>query len=263
MLVCFCYVLIAVVSANSYETNGFLDIRIVGGSEAPDHVFPHQISIQIPKLGHICSGSIVTKKCILTAAHCVYRMDPGIMTVVAGTSTLSSGGTRYAVNQAIHHEAYDTFLKTNDVAVLKLSQELVFDEKIQRISLSKVHPSPQTQCTLTGWGYTSTSSNELPDNLQQINLTTISVEQCRKVLPSNSRPITYNQTCTLAPVGQGACVRDSGAALINNANRELVGVVSWGYPCGLGKPDVFTTVYGYKDWIEEKCKEPKYYFISK
>lgn len=34
-------------------------------------------------------------------------------------------------------------------------------------------------------------------------------------------------------------------------NDELVGVVSFGAPCALGFPDVYTNVYLYKSWINE------------
>lgn len=50
------------------------------------------------------------------------------------------------------------------------------------------------------------------------------------------------------------CVRifiqgDSGGPLVENEYQ--VGVVSWGIPCAKGKPDVFTRVYSYLDWIKE------------
>ncbi|KAB0790961.1 hypothetical protein PPYR_02761 [Photinus pyralis] len=257
------FISVAAIFAVGCEANGFIELRIVGGSDAAVRSFPHQVSVQIADLGHACSGSIISKNCILTAAHCTYRIDPGVMTVVAGTTNLRVGGARHAVSQAIPHEAYDTYLKTNDLGVLRLTEDLAFNDQTQPVSLSGVRPSPGTDCTLTGWGFTSSSSTKLPDKLQQVNLATISVERCRKELPSNTRPITYNQTCTLAPVGKGACVRDSGGALIDNSNGKLVGVVSWGYPCALGEPDVYSTVYGYRSWIEEKCQDSNYYFISK
>lgn len=37
--------------------------------------------------------------------------------------------------------------------------------------------------------------------------------------------------------------------------RELVGVVSFGYGCGAGIPDVYTFVYEYKEFIEGAINE--------
>lgn len=42
---------------------------------------------------------------------------------------------------------------------------------------------------------------------------------------------------------------DSGGPLV--VNGELCGVVSWVVPCAMGKPDVFTNVYYYLDFIKE------------
>lgn len=41
---------------------------------------------------------------------------------------------------------------------------------------------------------------------------------------------------------------DSGGPLV--ADSEQIGVVSWGTPCAKGRPDVFTRVYSYVDWIK-------------
>lgn len=40
---------------------------------------------------------------------------------------------------------------------------------------------------------------------------------------------------------------DSGGPLA--ANGSLIGIVSWGIPCGLTYPDVFTRVSSHVSWI--------------
>jgi len=42
---------------------------------------------------------------------------------------------------------------------------------------------------------------------------------------------------------------DSGSALTYKG--ALVGIVSFGVPCAVGYPDVYTRVYPYRDWINE------------
>lgn len=35
--------------------------------------------------------------------------------------------------------------------------------------------------------------------------------------------------------------------------NTTVGIVSWGEPCGVGYPDVFTRVSSYVDWIQKNA----------
>ncbi|KAK5638843.1 hypothetical protein RI129_013138 [Pyrocoelia pectoralis] len=167
------------------------------------------------------------------------------MYVVVGTDHLFSGGIKYRVYQVIWHEAYNPNNNVNDIALLRLSKNIPFNRKVNSISLAKSDPSPGTSCILSGWGLTTYPSQQLPSQLQQISLTAIPLAQCMAALPG--MPVANGNLCTLKSYGQGACQGDSGGPLV--ANREQVGVVSWGIPCAKGNPDIFSSVAYYRNWI--------------
>lgn len=69
--------------------------RIVGGQRADISIVPWQVSLQqrtFSSIGlHICGGSIISEKWVLTAAHCVSGTNPTELQVVCGVNiTLSA-----------------------------------------------------------------------------------------------------------------------------------------------------------------------------
>ncbi|XP_077285472.1 chymotrypsin-2-like [Arctopsyche grandis] len=50
--------------------------RIIGGSYAKMGQFPYQVSLRRPDLSHACGGTIIDKKWIVTAAHCIHEVVP-------------------------------------------------------------------------------------------------------------------------------------------------------------------------------------------
>ncbi|XP_017782137.1 PREDICTED: chymotrypsin-1-like [Nicrophorus vespilloides] len=226
-----------------------LSWRIVGGSKAPAGAFPYQISLRGIFGGHSCGGSIINDQWILTAAHCVQGSSPSSLNVVVGSNQLNAGGEKYKVSKVIYHENYDSSAIKNDVAVLKLEKPLTFSKTVQPIPLASSSIGANEDCVLSGWG-TTTYPGNTPNDLQFINLKTLSVKDCQERQAPN--PVFDSQVCTFTQKGQGACHGDSGGPLV--AGGKQIGIVSWGRPCGIGYPDVFTRVYSFLSWIEKNIK---------
>ncbi|XP_046747997.1 chymotrypsin-1-like [Diprion similis] len=219
--------------------------RIVGGTNAADGAYPYQVSLRISN-SHFCGGSIINQRWILTAAHCItsYQSNPSRIQVVVGTNKLNEGGDVYVAVRAIPHPRYSSLLIRNDVALIEVEEDIVYDSKVQPIPLpTEDFTKTDYPATLTGWGSTSFPSTGAPNDLQQISLNIISQEAClaRSILTSASN------ICTLTVAGEGACHGDSGGPLVSDGIQ--VGIVSWGTPCAVGDPDVFARVWSFIDWI--------------
>ncbi|XP_076289169.1 chymotrypsin-2-like isoform X2 [Lasioglossum baleicum] len=222
--------------------------KIVGGTPAEDGQFPYQASLRY-RSRHFCGGSVLNKRWILTAAHCLSGLNGNGITVVLGTNKLDDGGDMYQSEKIISHPRYSSALIRNDIGLIRVSKDIVFGDKVMPIGLPNENFSKTDYpAALSGWGTTS-YPGEAPNKLQHIELSVIDQKQCL----NTSFRITNDNICTLNKRGEGACHGDSGGPLV--ADKEQIGVVSWGIPCARGQPDVFTRVYSYKQWINKHVEK--------
>lgn len=119
-------------------------------------------------------------------------------------------------------------------------------QTLQAISLYNGPIPDGATVTLSGWGLTSAEVQQTPDQLRSINLRTINREECRARWEGMFHG---NQVCTFVGFGQGSCMGDSGGPLVYNGKQ--IGIVSFGKPCAIGVPDVFTDVNYFFDMINE------------
>ncbi|XP_032671112.1 transmembrane protease serine 9-like [Odontomachus brunneus] len=230
---------------------------IVGGSRAIPGQFPYQISLQYWDL-HICGGSIIGPKHIITAAHCVEDLNQKYMTVVTGSTRSSGDGQSHEIECIQVHPGYTGQRRDgwkDDICLITLKKPIVMSKVQDIIPLaSKDYATGDNVGTISGFGKTSVDSDVSAD-LLYASVNILSSKACLDVYPKNSGGNAFtneNHICTLAKRGIGACQGDSGGPLISNG--QLVGVTSWVRPCALGVPDVFTGVYAYLSWIKE-CQQ--------
>lgn len=128
-----------------------VDARIVGGEDAEEGQFPYQISLRTTlQRAHFCGGSILTKRFLLTAAHCTqgaYANPRNIYVVVGGVSV--------KLNKITAHQKYNPYRILNDVSLLRTAEEITFTDFIQPIALPSADLPTDSQVLLSGWGRTS------------------------------------------------------------------------------------------------------------
>ncbi|XP_038209471.1 chymotrypsin-2-like [Zerene cesonia] len=222
--------------------------KIIGGDDAPDKAIPYQASLRRLSNSHFCGGCILNKRWILTAAHCAVEFTADTMRVVVGSNKLVGGGQTYDVEQVISHENYDETKIINDIALIKVAADIEFSDHVQPIALPTKNTKPGANVLLSGWGREGEGDISIPNDLQMINQTVISVSTC-KVVFKDINDIVDTEICTLTIKGNGSCQGDSGGPLVED--NAVVGIVSWGLGCENRHPDVNTRVFSFVDWIKK------------
>ncbi|XP_035892979.1 trypsin delta-like [Anopheles stephensi] len=227
-------------SRGSQEANpgdGYRGARIVGGSKTTIEDVPYQVSLRYFN-NHICGGSIISHSWVLTAAHCLdWYPKNNEISVRAGSTTQSSGGSLHAVFYYHLHGQYDAVEFQWDVATIRVRTPMVAGPGRVAISLPSTDEwSIGTPVTVTGWGHLA-YRGKVVENLQMVRLDVVSREICNQ---SWTGYITADMICA-GGVGKDACNGDSGGPAAQGGVQY--GIVSWGaIECGNGLPGVFTNI---------------------
>lgn len=248
-------------STNSTESE--TAIRIVGGQIAKQGQFPYQVSLQCQpgpqyQFSHICGGSIIDRRTILTAGHCC-NLDPSVdinmeddCRIVAGEQDLTvNSGLEQAVGiyRAYLHPNYEVLASggvKNDICVLELESNLAFSINVDSIPLDNQPPSIGQNCDISGWGTTSFGSSQVSDVLRYAQVPILSDSYCAKKYQGYDDSVMLCAGILVG--GVDTCQGDSGGPLVCSGN--LTGVVSYGYRCAEPSyPGVYTEVVAFVDWV--------------
>nr|XP_043067866.1 trypsin-1-like [Drosophila bipectinata] len=110
---------------------------------------------------HYCGGSIIHKKFIVTAAHCLFDTKRKLLvaediSVVAGTpNRLQKINTSQVIKamELMPHPNYKHFQSINyDIGLVLLSKDLTLGSSVAVIFLPNMPPAINMKCTAVGWG---------------------------------------------------------------------------------------------------------------
>lgn len=237
--------------------------RIINGLRAPEHRYPWIVLVQardeVKRLTGICGGSIITRKHVLTAGHCLFlHGERSSLSVLYGHTTLALA-QRSAVIRAKLHPGYDDRTLMNDIAVLELSHELQFSDHVQPVCLptEDFPPLPGTIGIVAGWGYTSESGK------QHRNPYLLFVTQAIKpqeYCVAKMQGYFYSPMTSFCAYryGYDACQGDSGGGLmvLHEDRWYTVGIISYGVGCATPNvPGIYTDVTRYVGWLRHELRD--------
>ncbi|OAD61523.1 Venom protease, partial [Eufriesea mexicana] len=241
--------------------------KIVGGAPAELGAWPW-----IAELGFrdstnpaqpkwLCGGSLISARHVLTAAHCAIRDDLYVVRIGdLYLNRIDDGAhpVQVEIESKVIHPEYTSKLFVNDIAVLRLAEEVPFTEHVYPICLPvednlRDNSFYRYLPFVAGWGAIA-NRGPASDILMEVQIPVVSNEACEqaysrfKVAKIDDRVLCAGY----ARGGKDACQGDSGGPLM--LPRRLyfyqIGVVSYGFKCAEpGFPGVYTRVTAFLDFI--------------
>lgn len=74
------------------------------------------------------------------------------MQVLVGTNDVTDGGVFYTPEKLMMHEGYNQPQFANDIGLIKLTEKIEFNDRIQPIELIDKEVENGAELILTGWG---------------------------------------------------------------------------------------------------------------
>lgn len=185
----------------------------------------------------------------------------GVLTGALDINLLSAPGVVYHTIETVYKNSNYSFgNKLFDIALIKVTDPIKFDDTARIICLASDGPEPYQKLVITGWG-TSTDPSDVPYSpiLRKADIATECISFCEV---ANTLPVVFDaatQFCASQNM-MGFCNGDTGgpAFSLNGTVYTQYGIISHQKGCGFeeNEPGFYTKVASFKEWIQNtigKC----------
>ncbi|XP_069682379.1 uncharacterized protein [Periplaneta americana] len=238
--------------------------RLVGGDGATNGQWPSVALLYHTRYKTSCTASIISPKWLLSSYNCLHLRDNSLK---AESWVAFGGGSMFETDKPdtqirevrsiipYPQVKYNQFLYNNDIALIELSEPLMFTRYVGAICLPEKEIEPRQLCVTAGWGYTSPGEINFSRYLHYLPLPTMDLRECNST-KHYAGFITDDEICAGFTDGEKSpCYNDEGAPLMcvsEGGVWELQGVLSYHSNCGRGyHSSIFSSITAVRSWVEK------------
>ena len=147
----------------------FSAFAIIGGAGAPNEIAAQTVLI-VSTRGASCSGTVLARQLVLTAAHCVAPQADYAVALVEGASPRLLQVASVILHPGFDPAQFKTRRPTPDLALLKLAEPLPARYRAARLSTEAALPRPGDQFVLAGFGIAAEGNDRSAGTLRTLAL---------------------------------------------------------------------------------------------
>ncbi|XP_022211570.2 phenoloxidase-activating factor 1 [Drosophila obscura] len=216
-----------------------------------------------PTLKYTCVVSVVSKRTVMTAAHCIHGKKALDIWAYVGRHDRNThpepGATLIRASRTITPAQYDgNPIPDSDVGLVVLDTAIVYTNYVRPICLWTARmglPANEGDVgTVAGWGLDENAvETRYP---KAVNVRVITRERCLKEMSRAEDFITPNTMCAGNSNAHGPCLGDSGGGLMimRNGRWTIRGIVALapkkGLICDLTQYVIYCDIAKHLTWIE-------------
>ncbi|XP_035899656.1 uncharacterized protein LOC118506523 isoform X1 [Anopheles stephensi] len=244
--------------------------RIIGGVTSNQGEHPWHVAVYLDE-EYQCGGSIIGRRWILTAAHCLTRQNTNetleadlfrVYTGIIDISTIDDHFYRTA-DEVIIHRDYNPVMYTTDIGLLRLKRNITYNSFIKPVCLYNRTVDISTfygrEGKVTGWGFNR--DGVISNVLNYLEVPVVSQKVCsQRNVQFNGVLAVGESFCAGHADGNSVCNGDSGGGLVfaEGSRYYVRGIVSISAQrrnlllCDPNQYSVFTDVSKFLNWIRQQ-----------